>query len=61
MVKFGVVRGPSSDHSGLGSMAKLNFSVIVTPACAVETETEILVACGTPECGFLPLVEHVSI
>ena len=38
VVKFGVVQGPSSDHS----TAKLNFSVIVTPACAADTE-----ACGT--------------
>ena len=43
-VKFAVVQGTSSDHSGL------NFSVIVTPACSADTETEILVACGTPEC-----------
>ena len=60
VVKFGVVRGPSSDHSGLGSTPKLNFSVIVTPACAVDTETEVLVAWGTPERGLLPLVGHVS-
>ena len=61
MVKFGVVRGPSSDHSGLGSTPKLNFSVKVTPACAADTETEVLVACGTPECGLPPLVGHVSV
>ena len=35
-MKFGVVRGPSSDHSALGSTPKLNFSVIVTPACAAD-------------------------
>ena len=58
MVKFGVVRGPSSDHSGLGSTPKLNFSVKVTPACAANTETEVLVACGTPESGLPP---HVSV
>ena len=49
MVKFGVVRGPSSDHSGLGSTPKLNFSVKVTPACAADTQTEVLVARGAPE------------
>ena len=49
VVKYGVVRGPSSDHSGLGSTPKLNFSVIVTPACAADMETEVLVACGAPE------------
>ena len=51
MVKFGVVRAQSSDHSGLGSTPKLNFSVIVTPACAADMETKILVACGTAERG----------
>ena len=61
MVKFGVVRVPSSDHSGLGSTPKLNFSVIVTPACAADTETEVLVACGTPERGLPLLVRHVSL
>ena len=60
-VKFGVVRGPSSDHSGLGSTPKLNFSVIVTPACAADTETEVLVAHGAPEPGLPPLEGHVSI
>ena len=45
----------------LGSTPKLNFSVIVTPACAADTETEVLVACGTPERGFPLLVGHVSI
>ena len=60
VVKFRVVRGPSGDHSGLGSTPKLNFSVIVTPACAADTETEILVACGTPERGFPLFVRHVS-
>ena len=49
------------DHSGLGSTPKLNFSVIVTPACAADTETEVLVAWTTPEGGFPPLVGHVSI
>ena len=61
VVKFGVVRGPSNDHSGLGSMPKLNFSVIVTPACAGDTEKEVLVACGTTERGFPPLVGHASV
>ena len=61
MVKFGVVRDPSSDHSGLGSMPKLNFSVIVTPACAADTETEVLVARGAPERGLPPLVGQVSV
>ena len=61
MVKFGVVRGLSSYHSGLGSTPKLNFSVIVTPACAADTETEVLVASGTPERDLPPLVGHVSI
>ena len=61
VVKFWVVRGPSSDHSGLGSTPKLNFSVIVTPACAADTETEVLVACGAPERGLPPLVGHVSV
>ena len=60
MVKFGVVRGPSSDHSGLGSTPKLNFSVIVTQACAADMETEVLVARGAPERGVPPLVGHVS-
>ena len=40
---------------------KLNFSVMVNPACAANTETEILVVCGTPEHGFPPLVGHVPI
>ena len=44
--KFGVVQGPSSDHSGHSSTLKLNFSVIVTLACAADMETEVLV-CGT--------------
>ena len=61
MVKFGVVRGPSSDHSGLGSTPKLNFSVIVTPACAADTETEVIVARGAPERGLPPLVGQVSV
>ena len=61
MVKFGDVRGPSSDHSGLGSTPKLNFSVIVTPACAADTETEVLVACGAPERGLPQLVGQVSV
>ena len=61
MVKFGVVRGPSSDHSGLGSTPKLNFSVMVTPACAADTQTEVLVACGAPERGLPALVGHVSV
>ena len=56
-----VVRGPSSDHSGLGSTPKLNFSVIVTPACAADTETEVLVAPGAPERGLPPLVRQVSV
>ena len=55
-----MVGGPSSDHSGLVSTPKLNFSVIVTPACAADTETEILVSCGTPECCFPLFVRHVS-
>ena len=59
--KFWVVRGPSSDHSGLGSMPKLNFSVIVTPACAADTETKVLVARGAPERGLPPLVGQVSV
>ena len=61
VVKFLVVRGPSSDHSGLGSTPKLNFSLIVTPACAADTETEVLVARGAPEHGLPPLVGHVSV
>ena len=61
VVKFGVVRGPSSDHSGLDSTPKLNSSVIVTPACAADTETEVLVARGAPECGLPPLVGQVSV
>ena len=61
MVKLEVVRGLSSDHSDPSSMPKLNFSVKVTPACAADTETEILVACGAPELGFSLLVAHVSI
>ena len=55
MVKFGVVRGPSSDHSGLGSTPKLNFSVIVTPACAADMETEVLVARSHQNVVFLRL------
>ena len=35
--------------------------MIVTPACAADTETEVLVAHGAPERGLLPLVGHVSI
>ena len=61
VVKFGVVQGLSSHHSGLGSAPKLNYSVIVTPSCAADTETEVIMACGTPECGFPLLVGHVSI
>ena len=61
VVKFGVVRCPSSDHSGLGSTPKLNFSVKVDPACAADTETKVFVACGTPERGLPPLVGHVSV
>ena len=61
VVKFWVVRGPSSDHSGLGSTPKLNFSVIVTPACAADTQTEVLVARGAPERGLPALVGHVSV
>ena len=61
MVKFGVIQGASSDHSGLGSTPKLNFSVIVTPACAADTETEVLVASGAPERGLPPLVGQVSV
>ena len=61
MVKFGVVRGPSSDHSGLSSTPKLNFSVIVTPACSADTETEVLVARGAPERGLPLLVGQVSV
>ena len=60
-MKFGVVRGPSSDYSGLGSTPKLNFSVIVTPACAADMQTEVLVARGAPERGLPPLVGHVSV
>ena len=61
LVKCGVVWGLSSDHSGLGSTPKLNFSVIITPACAADMETEVLVARGTPERGLPPLVGHVSL
>ena len=61
MVKFGVVRGALSDHSGLGSTPKLNFSEIVTPACAADMETEVHVARGAPEGGLPPLVGHVSV
>ena len=35
--------------------------MIVTPACAADMETEVFVACGTPECGFPPLVGHVPV
>ena len=42
-------------------MPKLNFSVIVTPACAADTETEVLVARAAPEHGLPPLVGHVSV
>ena len=61
MVKFGLVRGPSSDHSGLGSTPKLNFNVKVTPACAADTQTEVLVVRGAPERGLPALVGHVSV
>ena len=40
---------------------KLNYIVIVTPACAADTEAEVLVACGTPECDFPLLVGNDSI
>ena len=43
--------GPPFPLLGLVSTPKLNFSVIVTPACAADTETEVLVACGAPEPG----------
>ena len=56
-----VVRGLSSDHSGLGSTPKLNFSVIVTTACAADMETEVLVARGATERGLPPLVGQVSV
>ena len=42
-------------------MPKLNFSVIVTPACAANTKAEVLVARETPECGFPLLVGHNSV
>ena len=42
-------------------MPKLNFSVIVTPACAADMETEVIVARGAPERGLPPLVGHVSV
>ena len=61
LVKFGVVQGPSSDHSGLSLTPKLNFSVIVTPACASDMETGVIVACGTPEHGFPLLEGHFSV
>ena len=49
VIKFGEgPQGLSSDHSGLGSTPKLNFSVIVNPACIADTETEVLVPYGTP-------------
>ena len=35
--------------------------MIVTPACAADTETEVLVARGAPERGLPPLVGQVSI
>ena len=35
--------------------------MIVTPACAANMETEVLVACGTPEHGVPPIVGHVSV
>ena len=50
-----------TDHSELGSKPKLNFSVLVTPACAAYMEAELLVACETPELGPPSLVGHVSI
>ena len=34
---------------------------MVTPACAADTETEVLVARGAPERGLPPLVGHVSV
>ena len=61
MMEFWVVRGPSSDNSGLSSKPKLNFIVIVTPASAADMETEVPLACGTPEHGFSLLVGHVFI
>ena len=61
VVKFGPFPGRSSDHFGLGSTPKLNFNVIVTPACVADTETEVLMACGTPERGLPPLGGHVSV
>ena len=53
-------------HSTLGTTLKLNFSVTVipvtvTPACAADIEAEVLVACGTPECGLPLLVGHISL
>ena len=42
-------------------MLKLNFSVIVTPACAADMEAKVLVAYGIPECALPLLVVHVSI
>ena len=35
--------------------------MIVTPACASDTQTEVLVACGAPERGLPALVGHVSV
>ena len=46
---------------GSAQPLKLNISVIVTPACAADMEIEVLVACGTPECGLPLLVGHVSV
>ena len=62
VVKFGVVRGLCHwPVITLGSAQRQHFSVKVTPACAADTETEVLVACGTPERGLPLLVGHVSV
>ena len=40
-------------------MITLDFSVIVTSASAADTEAEVLVACGIPECCLPLLLRHI--
>ena len=55
---WGSSRPVRNDHARCGSTPKLNFSAIVTPACAADTEAEVIAACGTPETF---IVGHISL
>ena len=57
----GEIWGGSRPVRGGQAGSELNFSVKVTPACAADTQTEVLVARGAPERGLPALVGHVSV